>query len=97
VPGDTVSTFIDVTQASLGGTVPGEDLDVANRAQVLARVSDGATSMVDLLKETQLSEDAVRTALDWLSQNGLVSIQLDASGVERLALTSHARDALGES
>jgi DNA-binding IclR family transcriptional regulator len=95
MPGDSVSTFIDVTQAGSRRAPPrAQDPTLASRARVLATLSDGVTRVDDLVKETQLPEDTARTAIDWLSENGLVEVRPDASGVERLALTLDASDAL---
>lgn len=93
--GDSVSNFLDVTaahRAAMGAAAP--DPELGRRAEVLAKLSEGVTSVDGLAKRTELSEEATRSALEWLSDQGLVQVVSRPDGEERIKLPKSIREAL---
>lgn len=95
--GDSISNFLDVTEAhrlAVPSSSPA-DQDLSHRAQVLAKLSEGVTSVDRLVQETTLSEDAAKSAIHWLSDKGLVDIRSDpADEAVWIELPSTVKDAL---
>jgi hypothetical protein len=94
MPGDSVSTFLDITATqAAASSAGGEDPEVVRRAEALAKISSGVTSMDALVGESDLSEPEASDAVKWLEDNGLVDVQARTDGAH-LGLTSIARNAL---
>jgi len=94
--GDSIGNFLDVTEArrAAWGAAAAHDADATGRAQVLAKLSDGITDLEGLVERTELSEVACRSAVRWLADQGLVRIEIEPAGDERLELPKGVKDAL---
>jgi hypothetical protein len=95
MPGDSISTFLDITAtAAKPQPEPEAKPEVTRRAEALAKIADGVTSLERLAAETDLSHESAKEAVEWLSDNGLVEVQAVDRGSTKLGLTSTAENAL---
>ena len=95
MPGDSISTFLDITATAAKPRLePAAKPEVARRAEALAKIADGVTSLERLAAETGLSHETAKEAVEWLSDNGLVELQAVERGTTELGLTSTAESAL---
>ena len=95
MPGDSISTFLDITATAAKPRLePKPKPEVVQRAEALAKIADGATSLERLAAETDLSLKSAKEAVEWLSDNGLVEIEPVDQGAAKLGLTSTAESAL---
>jgi hypothetical protein len=94
--GDSVSNFLDVTAAHRAAvSAPVEvDLNVSRRAQILAKLSEGVTSFEGLTQETELSDEAAASAVDWLSEQGLVQVHSMPTGARQIELPENIKEVL---
>jgi len=94
----SLSTFLDVTRAASGGSVPAPstieaDSDfIAQAAKVLATINAGAEDTSELAERTGLDTSRLFAALSWLADAGMV--KLDTNRVE---LTEPTKAALRRS
>lgn len=94
LPGDSITTFLDITTTQTAPSSAGEKgPEVVQRGEALAKISDGITSMDGLVEGTELSREAAKDAVQWLSDKGLVNTQSVGGGIE-FDLTPTAKVAL---
>lgn len=94
LPGDSITTFLDITTTQTAPSSAGEKgPEVVQRGEALAKISDGITSMDGLVEGTELSKEAAKDAVQWLSDKGLVNTQSVGGGIE-FDLTPTAKVAL---
>jgi hypothetical protein len=99
----SVSTYLDVTRLARGAgggaaaqTPPDTELpstDTETAAKVLAAIHAGADIVADIPAKADVSTEAALSAVAWLSENGLVSLD-KSDGTLRADLTDAAKAAL---